>query len=186
MLDTLSAELILYIFQFLDLPDLELIARVEHDLFCLSRPTIGELVHRGIMRGLSIERRWRAGNYFYSALSVRQYEVSVALGRLHAGHIVSQHLTRRSAAPSGNHLKQLYPDVSHNVAGSLLPIVRKLKWSLRRDTLAKMVRDKSGILSVNKWLEGKPHLLQEGERVRLAICPDVRKMVGIFEKLSLK
>ncbi|KAF7307151.1 Stearoyl-CoA desaturase [Mycena indigotica] len=212
MLDRLTPEIILYIFLFLDLPELDMLskldpilaqlardkalhnvrlrvvfpARVEHDLFAISRPTIPDLVHRGVMRGLSIERRFRAGLYFYSQSSVRQYEVSIKLARQHAGQVVSQHLTRRSAASSDSPLKQLYPDVSHNLARSLLPIARKLKWSLRRDTLAKMVRDKSGILGVGKWLEARPNVLQEGERVRLAICPDVRKIVGFYEKLGKK
>nr|GAT57420.1 predicted protein [Mycena chlorophos] len=203
MLDKLSAELLLYIFSFLDLPDLDELskldptlarltadkalhnvrlrivfpARVEHDLFALSRPTIPDLVHRGVLRGLAIERRWRAGSYLYSQSSVRQYEISQQLARQHAGHVVSQHLTRRSAAAaasggtgSTNPLKQLYPGISHNLAHALLPVARKLKWSLRRDTLAKMVRDKSGITGVAKWLENN-RLVQEGERVRLAICP---------------
>lgn len=47
--------------------------RIEHSLFAqgchgtLLRPTIADLVHWNIMRGLGIERRWRAGNYFLSA-----------------------------------------------------------------------------------------------------------------------
>jgi len=47
-------------------------SRVKHSLFGLSpkglalRPTVADLVHRGIMRGLGIERRWRMGIYFYS------------------------------------------------------------------------------------------------------------------------
>ncbi|KAF7302754.1 hypothetical protein HMN09_00910400 [Mycena chlorophos] len=219
MLDKLSAELLLYIFSFLDLPDLDELskldpalarltadkalhnvrlrivfpARVEHDLFALSRPTIPDLVHRGVLRGLAIERRWRAGSYLYSQSSVRQYEISQQLARQHAGHVVSQHLTRRSAAAaasggtgSTNPLKQLYPGISHNLAHALLPVARKLKWSLRRDTLAKMVRDKSGITGVAKWLENN-RLVQEGERVRLAICPpaNVRKTVSIYERLSV-
>jgi hypothetical protein len=49
-------------------------ARVKHDLFGVSprgdalRPSVGDLVHRGVMRGLAIERRWRAGTYFHSHL----------------------------------------------------------------------------------------------------------------------
>lgn len=47
-------------------------SRVRHSLFgrspegILLRPTIPELVHRGVMRGLQIERRLRTGAYLYS------------------------------------------------------------------------------------------------------------------------
>lgn len=48
-------------------------SRVCHSLFGTSteglplRPSIPELVHRNIMRGLGIERRWRDGMYFGSS-----------------------------------------------------------------------------------------------------------------------
>ncbi|KAJ7170205.1 hypothetical protein C8R46DRAFT_896150 [Mycena filopes] len=223
---TLPAELILHIFSFLDLPDLDVLrtlspllarladdpalhnnrlrvtspARVEHDLFGLGprgdvlRPSVGDLVHRGVMRGLAIERRWRAGTYFHSHLSVIQYETSLLLARQHAGHVVANtHLRRRNAA--SNPLKrlyqsQVYPDVESaclSISRSLLPIIRKLKFSLQRDKLARMVRDGSGILGVNKWLEGRAHIVHDSaERVRLAICPpDVRKIVGFYEALTI-
>lgn len=47
-------------------------SRVNHHLFGTSpngrllRPTVGDLVQRGIMRGLGLERRWRRGLYLYS------------------------------------------------------------------------------------------------------------------------
>lgn len=47
-------------------------SRVSHSLFGQNaagvplRPTVADLVHRGIMRGIGIERRWRNGMYFYS------------------------------------------------------------------------------------------------------------------------
>ncbi len=49
-------------------------SRVSHSLFGASiagvpfRPTVPELVHRGIIRGMGIERRWRDGLYIYSSL----------------------------------------------------------------------------------------------------------------------
>ncbi|KAJ7293004.1 hypothetical protein C8J57DRAFT_1267849 [Mycena rebaudengoi] len=174
-------------------------ARVEHDLFALSprgdvlRPSIADLVHRGVMRGLAIERRWRAGTYFHSHLSVIQYEASLLLARQQAGHVLSVHLRRREAAANPLkhlHQSQVYPDIessSLSVSRSLLPVMRKLKWSLQRDKLAKMVRDGSGLLGFGKWIEGKGrHVIPEGERVRLAICPDIRKIVGFYENLTLK
>ena len=48
-------------------------SRVAHSLFgassngILLRPSVGQLLQRGIMRGLGIERQWRAGGYFYSS-----------------------------------------------------------------------------------------------------------------------
>lgn len=47
-------------------------SRVNHSLFGTSpeghglRPSVGDLVHRGVICGLNIERRWRMGTYFYS------------------------------------------------------------------------------------------------------------------------
>ena len=47
-------------------------SRVNHKLFGVSprghalRPTLVDLVHRGVIKGLGIERRWRMGGYFYS------------------------------------------------------------------------------------------------------------------------
>lgn len=57
-------------------------SRVSHALFALGpqgialRPTVGDLVQRGVMRGPGIERKWRMGLYFYSALvsSIRTYK----------------------------------------------------------------------------------------------------------------
>ncbi|KAJ6609374.1 hypothetical protein B0H10DRAFT_2064601 [Mycena sp. CBHHK59/15] len=171
-------------------------ARVQHDLFAQSprgdvlRPSVADLVHRGVMRGLAIERRWRAGAYFYSHGSVVQYETSLLLARQHVGHIVSMHLRRRGAAPNPLkhlHQSQVYPDIESSclsVSRSLLPVMRKLKWSLQRDKLAKMVRDGS-ILGFGKWMEGNGRrVVHEGERVRLAICPDIRKIVGFYEDLT--
>ena len=49
-------------------------SRVSHSLFGTSsaglpfRPTFPDLVHRGIIRGLGIERRWRDGLYVSSSL----------------------------------------------------------------------------------------------------------------------
>jgi hypothetical protein len=74
--------------------------------------------------------------------------------------------------------------------------MRKLKWSFQKDKLAKMVRnetggiagmtgDESGIVGFGKWLESRGKgVVQDCERVRLAICPDVRKTVGFYEDLG--
>lgn len=72
--------------------------------------------------------------------------------------------------------------------------MRKLKWSLRRDQLAKLVRDGTvcgvggtGVyIGFGKWLENKGRgIVQDGERVRLAICPGVRNIVDLYERLRV-
>ena len=61
-------------------------SRVNHSLFSKGphghalRPSVGDLVHRGVIRGLGIERRWRTGNYFYS-LNVRVLETYLSVSR---------------------------------------------------------------------------------------------------------
>jgi len=222
-------EILLYIFSFLDLPDLAVLARlspmlshlasdpilhknrlrfvtpsrVQHSLFGRSpqgnalRPTIGDLVHRGVIRGLGMERRWRMGIYFYTQRSVIQYETSLMLARQHTGNVLSTHLKRRATIPNHDsmlktlHQSHIFPDVefsSFSVSRSLLPVMRKLKWSLQRDKLAKMVRAGTILPSARgfgNWLEGKGSgVVQDTERVRLAICPEVRKIVGIYERLG--
>jgi hypothetical protein len=47
-------------------------SRISHGLFGRSpqgialRPTVGDLINRGVIRGLAIARAWRMGSYFYS------------------------------------------------------------------------------------------------------------------------
>jgi hypothetical protein len=199
-------------------------SRVSHSLFAQSplgvamRPTIGDLVHRGVMRGLGIERRWRTGVYFYSshvgsfikhlssqltivfAQSVKQYETGLRLQRRHTSTIVSSYLLRRSANPNALetlHQSHVLPDIessSFAVSRSLLPTMRTLKWSLQKDQFAKRVRDgNKGSSSISggalrgfaRWFESRGKgLLHEDERVRLAICPDVSKIVGFYEELG--
>ena len=52
-------------------------SRIQHALFAYGgslRPTVADLVHSGVMRGLGIERRWRHGLYFYSPQVRPKYE----------------------------------------------------------------------------------------------------------------
>jgi hypothetical protein len=79
--------------------------------------------------------------------------------------------------------------------------MRQLKWSIQRDRLARMVRDAacvggnngksdegddhggSGVLAA--WIEANGKgIVQDGERVRLALCPGIRKIVGFYEGLG--
>ncbi|KAH9982792.1 hypothetical protein BGW80DRAFT_1161843, partial [Lactifluus volemus] len=101
-------------------------SRVSHSLFGIGpegsplRPTISDLVKRGVMKG---ERRWRAG-------TVANYENSVLLQRSHASNVLSSKSRRWSLQPSS--LKALYkaqvlPDVESSsplISRSLLPVMR--------------------------------------------------------------
>ncbi|CAA7264863.1 unnamed protein product [Cyclocybe aegerita] len=181
-------------------------SRVNHDLFGRSpaghafRPTIGDLVQRGVIRGLGIERRWRMGAYFYSLNSIKQYENGRSLSRRHASHILSVQLRRRtipgssaSAALQTLYTSHVLPDVESSspfIARSLLPVVRKLKWSLQRDSLARVFKDSARQVGVAGWLsstkgeEEARRVFADNEKLRLAVCPGVSKRVGFYEKLG--
>lgn len=129
--------------------------------------------------------------------SVIQYETSLVLARRHAGNVLSTHLKRLAITPNPGsmlhtlHRSHIFPDVefsSFSVSRSLLPVMRKLKWSLQRDRLAKVVRDGRVLLGARGfaiWLEDKGSgIVQDTERVRLAICPEVRKIARIYERLG--
>ncbi|KAI0049258.1 hypothetical protein FA95DRAFT_1557055 [Auriscalpium vulgare] len=177
-------------------------SRVSHSLFAVGpegaplRPSVPELVHRGVMRGLGIERHWRMGLYFYSPLSVTHYETSVRLQRRYASNIVASNLRQR---PRNHAMHMLYtshvfPDVESStpwISRSLLPVMRKLKWCIRRDGLAKMVRDGKATTgeaakpTIAQWIERRGTILVgESERVRLAICPGIKNLVTFYEHLA--
>ena len=84
----------------------------------------------------------------------------------------------------------VFPDVESSslniVSRSLLPTMRKLKWSLQCDKLAKVFKMSGASVSICEWLEkgdsqGRK-VLQEGEKVRLAVCPNIRSKVGFYER----
>jgi len=162
-------------------------SRVSHSLFAIGpqgvalRPTVGDLVHRGVMRGPGIERKWRMGLYFYSTHSVKQYETGLRLQRRYTSIIVSTHLRRRSPGP--NALKSLcqshvlpVESTSLSISRTLLPIMHQLKWSIQRDRLAKIVRDAASVGGTSSagnhgrgglaaWVEAKGNgIIQDGER----------------------
>ncbi|KAH6917015.1 hypothetical protein BKA70DRAFT_1251141 [Coprinopsis sp. MPI-PUGE-AT-0042] len=215
-LSELPQEILLYIYAFLDLPDLAALAkscralaslttdpilhkyrltvaapsRVNHSLFGTSphgvaiRPTVGDL--------------WRSGNYFYSRTSIMQYEMSLALFRNHVGHVLSLQLRRRLVEPhttSMNHLltSHVFPDTvasSLRIDRSLIPIVRRLKWAIQKDRFGQLIKKslmgKKGETALKGWLEGPGRSVvgYENEKVRLAICPDIRRRIGFFERLE--
>ncbi|KAH9948177.1 hypothetical protein B0H21DRAFT_690523 [Amylocystis lapponica] len=217
-------EILLYIFSFLDLPDLASVgqlsptlaclsedpvlhrlrlqvvapSRVSHSLFAQSpagvplRPTVGDLVHRGIMRGLGVERRWRAGMYFHSKNMVTQYENSLRLQRTHAANVVESTLRRRSSTTrSRMYSVRVLPDEAPlgAISPALFSVMRRLKWSIQRDQLARFVKDRSDMVhngGVVAWLEGrgKAVMRREHERVRLAVCPGISGIVKFYENLA--
>lgn len=121
---------------------------------------------------------------------------------MHASNILAGHFKRR---PPGidTFLHSLYgihvlPDVESStttVSRSLHPALHNLKWSIQRDRLAKLVRGGScgitgsqsttGAVGFGGWLEksGKG-IVQDSERVRLALCPDTRKTIAFYESLG--
>ena len=93
------------------------------------------------------------------------------------------------------HSTHILPDIessSPSVARSLLPTMRKLKWSLQRDRLAREFKNSGRAVGLRKWLEEgeekgiRRRVFVEGETVRLAVCPDVTKRVWFFERLGKK
>lgn len=124
-----------------------------------------------------------------TAQSIVQYENGLRLWRRHASHILSLQLTRRTLEMNETLSNITYADVEStfpNVARSLLPVMRQLKWSLRRDQIAQLI--KKGPCSVAgfaSWLENNGRsVVKDSEKVRLALCPDVRKHVRFYETLA--
>lgn len=109
--------------------------------------------------------------------SVKQYETSQRLQLSHVRHVLAAHLQRKSPQA----LARVLPD-AEACSPRLLPAVRSLKWSIRRDKFARMVRDREGTRVFEGRLRG---LWKENERVRLAICPGVGKIVRLFESINI-
>jgi hypothetical protein len=88
-------------------------------------------------------------------------------------------------------LAGILPDIessSMKLSRSLLPVIHQLKWSFQRDALSRTVRSFHGItgrvIDFGTWFERKGHrIMEDNERVRLAICPDIRKITAFYEGL---
>lgn len=194
-------------------------SRVKHSLFATSsqgialRPTIKDLISRGVVRGFGIERRLRMGAYFYSRnvmfftqnsgynsenhrvipQSIVQYENGLRLARRHASDVISTQLRRHSARDKFmNSISHVLPDTesaSPTISRMLLPAIHQLKWSIQRDRISRLVKfeffgSPNGV-SFGSWYEKRGHgIIEDGERVRLAICPDVKKTVKFYEGLT--
>ncbi|KAF8445632.1 hypothetical protein L210DRAFT_2921265 [Boletus edulis BED1] len=183
-------------------------SRVQHSLFgrspdgILLRPTIPELIHRGVVRGLQIERRLRTGDYLYSPHAAAQYELSLRIRQTHTKVLLSSYLRARLSPPTALkslHYSHVLPDVESlmlSISRSLLPMVHKLKWSIQKDNMSRIVRSHtfSAMHSESPhpfnggfgtWVEFKgANIFGDSERVRLALCPDVRKMIRFYEKMA--
>ena len=120
-----------------------------------------------------------------------------SLSRRHASHVLAVQLRRRTTNGTASNSLQIlcsthvFPDVessSLNVARSLLPTMRKLKWCLQRDRLAKVFKVSGVSVGIGAWLDGRNSegrkVVQEGEKVRLAVCPNIRTKVGFYERLG--
>lgn len=84
-----------------------------------------------------------------------------------------------------------------SVSRSLLPVVHKLKWSIQKDNMSRIIRAHT-FSAVNQsesshpfnggfgvWAEFKgANIFGDSERVRLALCPDVRKMIKFYEEMA--
>ena len=72
--------------------------------------------------------------------------------------------------------------------------MRRLKWCLQRDHLAREFKKSGKAVGLGKWLDDgegeetsfRKRVFVDGEKVRLAVCPDMKKRVGFFEKLAGK
>lgn len=113
---------------------------------------------------------------------MKQFETSQRLQRKQVRDLLVAHFRSRPAVVQLLDMRVM-PVVeggSFQVARSLLPVMRKLKFAIRRDALARQVRSHGG---VKTWLEACGRGL-ETERVRLAVCPGVRKVVRFWETLA--
>ncbi|KAF9225511.1 hypothetical protein BS17DRAFT_778689 [Gyrodon lividus] len=155
------------------------------------------------MRGLQIERRLRTGAYLYSPHAVNQYQNGLRLQQRHTELVLAAHFRSRLSAPHALktlHYSHVLPDIESStlsVSRSLLPVVRQLKWCIQKDNMAKIIRattysargGNDAFRPFNNgfgaWVELKgPNIFGDSERVRLALCPDVRKMIKFYEAMA--
>lgn len=157
---------------------------------------------------------------------VSVYENALRVHRLHAQNLISTVLRDRFRSSNPNApapsyqitwrsdtfgttegLTRAKPGV---VSRALLPVIRSLRWSFKRDQVSRVVRGAGGIgalfarrrpvddevdtpnRSVAMWIEKQgPKLIPDSssrlevERTRLALCPDVGRIIRFYEGLSL-
>lgn len=220
MLLELPREVLYYILTFLDIPDLNNLSaispvlrevasdaglhrlrvhvttpsRINHSLFSDDniRPTIPDLIQRGVMSGVSLHARWRFGLYLYSDQSVKSYWSIRRINTAFAKRSVNNMLQTRSSSSFGSNVRitpsmvlpDFKPGIPTHISSNLFPIMRVLKWKLLRDQVAKIHRDVGRKHLTQDWLENTVRSYPEHERLRLAVCPDVRKLTLYFERLA--
>lgn len=116
--------------------------------------------------------------------------MSQSLQRAFVRNVISAHVHARPALPTPLLDARVLPDVegsSPQVARALLPVVRKLKFAIQCDALARQVRADGGPHIGASWLErNRSRLPRETERVRLAMCPSTRRVVRFWEGQTIR
>lgn len=124
---------------------------------------------------------------------MKLYESSLRLEHARIIRVLTHHLNDRVQGLNVTRAVVLPSEtVSPLVSRRLLPVIARLKWSMKRDKLARRVRVNSpegGMITdvdhFKTWFESSGRLLiPESERIRLAICPGVGRFVKIFEGLA--
>lgn len=116
------------------------------------------------------------------------------MAKRHVSRLVSVHLSKWKPSPESAYRSLyealIFPDIessSTSISRKLLPIVRRLKWCLLRDQLARnfKIGPYGDRIAFWTWLEGKGRsIVQDGERLRLAICPDLKKNIRFYESIG--
>jgi hypothetical protein len=164
----------------------------------VNRPSILDLVQWNILRGLGIERRWRAGQYLYSTLvctpistisqshsfqAIRQFNASVTLQQTRIRSKLSTLLRTPRSSARATLYPRIIPDIeasSHHIARALIPAVHSLNAHIRRHALARAIT--TGATRDLSWFEKRGRELGVvGESARLAVCPSVKKSVRAWE-----
>lgn len=115
----------------------------------------------------------------------------------HVSHVLSVQLNKRMPSPASAykslHTTLILPDVessSTKFSRTLLPVVRRLKWCIQRDQLARNFKtvpyaNAHDRVAFCTWLEERGRgIVQDGERIRLAVCPDLKRRVRFYETLT--
>lgn len=138
-----------------------------------------------------------------SSQAAKQYESTLRIQQVHTKVLLSSYLRTRLSPPTALkslHYSHVLPDIESSilsVSRSLLPVVHKLKWSIQKDNMSRIVRAHtfSAMNSIDPphpfnggfgvWAELRgSSIFGESERVRLALCPDVRKMIKFYEEMA--
>ncbi|KAH9823998.1 hypothetical protein DFH28DRAFT_878944 [Melampsora americana] len=158
--------LILEIFSWLDIPDLDLIKSTGHHLlinlandsvlhqdrlrsvgrrclipYLINRPNRLDLVKRKTMRGLNLTNKIKSGTYLHSPTSIKSYETSQKLQKLILLNKLNKSLKSRLNFHQLSSLHLIDEEIqSRSVSNNLAPIIRLLKRERIKDQLAQKIR----------------------------------------------